>query len=139
MTIKSMGLGIKRSLESLDSLKAVYAPHELPGSISEFPSALIMYDGVRKYHPQYTNRYQTMFRIIILMEPGFKPESFDTLVDYAETSGDDSVPTLIRNNYQLDKSADWAFCESCSGYGTTTWGGLQYTSIEFIIFVQAPY
>lgn len=129
MGIETIGSGIKTNLENISGLQ-VFAPNELPESVSEVPCALILL-GETLYTTTFSGTEEYIFRIIILAGKSDQPSALNKLMDFIEPSGDYSVQAKIDADSTLNSTADTCKLIRNLGYGNTTWGGRTYISTEF--------
>ena len=131
MGVEDIGNGIKTNLETISALKAIFAPKELPDSLpSVFPMALIL-PGVTTYDIDFSGNCNYNFRIIVFFSPADKPTALNTLLDYIEPAGTNSVKAAIEGDITLDSSADTCMLRRNLGFGMTLWGNTAYVTTEF--------
>jgi len=135
--LEAIGNGIKTRLETITGLR-VFAPNELPDTITETPCALIIPDEI-EYDITFLSRksIRAHFRIIILVTKQDSPSALNAILDYADITGTYSVRAAIYGDSTLNSSADDCRVERCLGAGNTTWGGHTYLSTEFEIWAIA--
>lgn len=136
MGIEAIGTGLKTLLETISDIKSVFAPNELPESINELPSALII-PGETEYDKTFGGAIDCHFRIIILLAKQDQPTALNRMLDYANPTGTDSVRAAINADNTLDGSCDSSQLISNSGAGFTVWGGHLYLSTEFELIAYA--
>jgi len=132
VSVKTVGDGIKTNLSNISGLR-VFAPKELPGSLNEFPVALILHSG--------TSYQQTMggdssydthrFRILIAVSNQDQPSALTALLDYLDKTGDKSVRASLEADPTLDGSAQDIVIISNTGQGGFSWGGMLYLGTTF--------
>ena len=130
MGLEAIGDGLKVRIQTISSIKHVFAPKELPNSVNEFPSALIL--------PGEVNFTQTLgdvssitLRVLLLMSKQDTPSALNKLLDYINPSGSDSIYAAINGDPTLGSICDFAWVTTCSGAGSTTWGAYIYLSTQF--------
>ena len=132
MTIEAAGTGLHTRLETISALKKVYDVKEMPNNLPVFPAALILM-GATDYYQTFTNKLTVIFRVIIIVGRADRPSAANALLDFIETSGDDSVVAAIEGDSTLGGNADDCFVKTNSGLGTTVLGNTEYLSTEFEI------
>ncbi len=136
MSHKTIGEGLKTRLLTIKGLR-VYAPDELPDSVSQFPAALIL-PGETPYVTTLNSLdCDYNFRIILLFSQADTPSAISKMLDYMAVSGDKSIVAAIHGDKTLDGSADTCKVSRNMGVGGTTWGGSIYLSTEFQVQVWA--
>lgn len=130
-TIQTAGAGLKTALSTIPGLR-VYAPDELPDSVSDFPVALILL-GETEYNSDFSQNYTVTFRVIILVSKQDAPSAFNKIFDFIEDSGDKSVTDAIADDTTLGGTCDSSRVVRNMGIGATMWGGILYLSTEFTI------
>lgn len=134
MGMSAISSGLKTRLQTISSLREVYASDEIPSAIHATPCAIIL-PGDTEYHKTHGGEYDVNFRIIILLSQQDLPSALNRIVDYADLTGNDSVYAAIYGDNTLGGNADGCWVESNSGAGFTSWAGTPYLSTEFIIRV----
>jgi len=129
MGIELIGDGIKTNLDTITGLR-VFAPKELPDSVSEFPCALIL-PAETNYGVDFSGGENYIIRIILLFGRVDRPSALNKILDYIEPSSTYSVQAAINADKTLDSSADTCILRRNLGFGSTTWGGHTYLSTEF--------
>lgn len=132
MSVKTVGDGIKTKLLNIDGLR-VFAPKELPGSLNEFPVALILHSG--------TNYQQTMggnnspdihrFRILVAVSNQDQPSALSSLLDYLDKKGDKSIRAKLEADPTFGDVAQDITVISNTGQGGFSWGGMLYLGTTF--------
>ncbi len=130
MGLELIGSGIKTRLETISSIRRVFAPSELPDSINQFPTALII-PGETTYDTAFDRNSGFTFRILLVFTKQDQPSVLANMLDYIEISGSDSVVAAINGDSTLNSSADDSRIISNKGLGTTVWGGITYLSTEW--------
>jgi len=134
MSIETIGTGLKARLQTISGLTA-FAPNELPESINQFPTALILQDATQ-YDAAFSSAdFDTRFRIIILFSKADQPTTLDKIIPYTEPTGTESVRAAINGDKTLGGAADSLIVQTNSGMGTTQWGKYTYISTEFEVLV----
>lgn len=136
MSLKAVGTGLAVTLKNISGLR-VYAPAELPGSLNEFPCALILHSGTT-YNAAMGSGDATQehrFRVKLAVTSQDLPSALSDLLDYLDNTGDSSVRAKINADPTLNKTCDTAWVESNTGQGGFMWGGLMYLGTEFEIVV----
>ncbi len=136
--LEAIGNGIKTRLDTITSLRKVYAPNGLPASIKRTPCAVIL-PGEIEYDITFTSRksVRANFRIIILLTKSDQPTALNRILDYADITGDDSVRAAILGDSTLNGSADDSKVVRNLGTGNTVWGGQVFLSTEFEMWAVA--
>ena len=131
MGVKSIGEGLKKRLRTINDLR-VYAPHELPKSIRDFPVALIM-PPATSYHDTHGGAdYMTLtYRILLALTNQDQPDKLSKLIDYIEPTGDKSIVAAIEGDGTLGGEASDSWVLNNSGAGYVNWGGINYLGTEF--------
>lgn len=129
MGIESIGSGIATRLKTISGLK-VYAPSELPDSISQFPVALIL-PRLIEYNKDFDASPDYTFRIIVCITSVDRPSAMNKLLDYIEPSGASSVVAAMEGDRTLNSTADSCDVIENTGFGAINWGGHLYLGTEF--------
>ena len=129
MGIEAIGTGIKTRLQTISKLR-VFAPNEIPDSISDFPAAVILPSSTT-YNMDFDASPDYTFRIIVFLTIQDKPSALNKLMDYIEPTGTYSVIAAIEGDRTLDSTADDCQVKSNSGFGAIPWGGHIYLGTEF--------
>jgi len=136
MGIETVGAGIKTRLQTISDLR-VFAPNELPGSVNQFPAALIL-PVVTEYQTTFsTTDGDYNFRIILLLTNQDNPKALDRMLPYMESTGTKSITTAINADSTLGGTAACCRVDRNLGFGSTMWGGSLYLSTEFEMRVWA--
>ena len=133
MGIEAIGGGIATRLETITGLR-VFAPNELPDTISELPCAIIMPPTV-EYDTTFTDSNDYIFRIILLFSKQDSPSALNELADYTEPTGTYSIVAAIDGDNTLNSTADDSQIRTNTGAGVTVWGGQPFLSTEFELLV----
>lgn len=136
MGMQDAGTGLKTRLATITSLNQVFSPSEIPDSINAFPCAIIL-PGKSDYDPTLSEaaNVDVTFRILILLGKPDQPSALNTIIEYADPTGTNSVRAAIHADMTLGGNADTCQVISNSGAGYTVWGGIIYLSTEFEIKV----
>ena len=129
MGIESIGNGIATRLKTISGLR-VYAPSELPDTLSQFPVALIL-PRVTEYKKDFDESTDYVFRIIVCLTSSDRPSAMNKLLDYIEATGSSSVVAAIDGDKTLNSTADSSEIIENTGFGAITWGGHLYLGTEF--------
>ena len=129
-SIVDIGTEIKTRLLTIKSLKKVWGLTELPSTVNEFPSALIVL-GSTKYHKDFESSMDNTFRVIVLLTNQDLPSAFTKLIPYIATDGDDSVTAAIEAS-----TANLLKVTENNGAGALPWGGGVYLSSEWTVICQ---
>ena len=129
MGIESIGGGIATRLKTISGLK-VYAPSELPDSISQFPVALIL-PRITEYKKDFDGSADYIFRIIVCLTSSDRPSAMNKLLDYIEPTGTYSIVAAIDGDKTLNGTADSSEVTENTGFGAINWGGYLYLGTEF--------
>lgn len=128
--------GLKTNLSKIQGLR-VFALKELPDSVNDFPTALIL-PGETAYKTTLSSaNADYTFRIILLFSKQDQPSAIRKMIEYLAPSGDKSIVARIQADRTLDGK-----CDDCSvtlnlGVSSLAWGGMVYLSTEFIAQVWA--
>lgn len=131
MGVKSVGNGIKTRLENISGLR-VFAPNELPDSVNQLPCALIQHVGT-DYDQSMGGLQHHTFKVKVLVTRQDMPSALNSILDYVENTGSESIREQIENDVTLDSSADTSMVRSNTGQGGFVWGGIAYLGTEFEI------
>lgn len=129
MGIETIGSGIATRLETISGLK-VYAPSELPDSLSQFPVALIL-PRITEYYKDFDASADYIFRIIVCLTSADRPSAMNKLLDYIEPTGTYSIVAAIAGDTTLNSTADDSVITENTGFGAISWGGYLYLGTEF--------
>tara|TARA_Y100000310_G_scaffold2728_1_gene3543 strand:- start:9816 stop:10238 length:423 start_codon:yes stop_codon:yes gene_type:complete len=133
MGTEAIGTGLKVNLGNISSLKAIFAPNEVPDTISRLPCAVIL-PGPTEYLVAYgSDAFDVQMRVLILITKQQQPQAMAKILDYIDPTGSESVRKVVNDDTTLDSSCDEAWVVSSTGAGFTTWNGTPYLSIEFLI------
>lgn len=132
--LKAMSTGLKARLQTITDINHVFSSVELPNAVNEFPCALIL-PGETIYDRSFSNKIDTIFRVLILMSKQDNPSAFSRLLDYMEPTGVESVYAAIDADTTLGGTADDCMVIKCSGAGAVSWGGHVYLGTEFEVVV----
>ena len=136
MGMLEIGKGLKENLQQIKGLR-VYAIHELPDSINQFPAAIIL-PGETAYVTTFnSNDADYNFRVILLFSKQDTPSAISKMLPYIATSGDKSVVAKIHADKTLDGNAETCKVSSNLGISSIAWGGISYLSTEFSVQVWA--
>lgn len=133
MSVETIGTGLATAIETITTLQ-VFAPNELPDTINSFPAAIVL-PGVLKYHRTHDELWDTNFRIVVLFAKQDTPSAMALMVPYMEITGTYSIKAAIESDRTLGGVADDLRVETCSGAGYTPWGGINYLSTQFEVYV----
>ena len=136
MGMKAAGTGLKTRLATITSIKQIFSPSEIPDSVNAFPCAIIL-PGKTNYDSSFQDSTSgdITFRILILLGKPDMPSALNSILDYTDPTGTDSVRAAIHADGTLGGNADACQVISNSGAGYTVWGGIIYLSTEFVISV----
>jgi len=126
--------GIKHNLESIHGLR-IYSTKELPDSINQFPTALIL-PGETAYVTtlsSYDSDYN--FRIILVFSRADSPSTVSQILPFIEVTGDESIVEKIHADVTLNSTVDTCKVTRNLGIGSLSWGGETYMSTEFQVQV----
>jgi hypothetical protein len=128
--MRSIAAAIKTNLETIDAIRQVFAPYELPDTPNALPAALIL-PGITDYNHDYIRQAapSTSFRIIILLAQQSKPSAASVLVDLID--GDNSIFTALEADPTLAGTCSGFEFQQNKGLGVIPWGGTVYLSTEF--------
>jgi len=125
MSLEAVGAGLAVILENISDLR-VYAPAELPGSLNEFPCALILHAGTT-YNVAMGSGDATQehrFRVKLAVTEQDLPSALSKLLDYLDNTGTSSVRAVINADPTLNSTCNTAWVESNTGQGGFMWGNL---------------
>lgn len=136
MGMQDAGDGLKTRLATITSLNQIFSPSEIPDSINAFPCAIIL-PGKSDYDPTLSEaaNVDVALRILILLGKPDQPSALNTIIEYADPTGTNSVRAAIHADMTLGGNADTCQVINNSGAGYTVWGGIIYLSTEFEIKV----
>lgn len=131
--IEAAGDGLKTVLTTnLTSIKRIYAPKELPDSIAEYPTALIL-PGETLYDTGFGAHYDTTLRLILIFGNVDRPVVWNTMLDYIEETGTYSVVAAVKTDRTLNASVNDCKVVRNLGFSSFTYAGILYPSTEFEI------
>ena len=133
MGIEAIGVGLKTNIDTISGLR-VYAPNELPDTLNELPTCLIL-PGEAEYHADFDNDFDYMLRAVIVIAKQDSPSAFNKILDYIEATGSSSVKAAVEADRTLDGSAADVRVNRNLGIGALVWGGITYLSTEFEIAI----
>ena len=122
MSLQNSGDMVKSILLGVTGLKRVFGIDELPDSIPETPSAVILV-GPIDYDLSLASGSEFIFRVIVFASKLDNPSSLSRLLPMMEETGN-SIPSLLRINNSVKEVSNL-------GMGATVWGGIPYLSTEF--------
>ena len=134
MGVEGFGDGIKTRLVTITGLR-VFAPNELPDSLSEFPVALVL-PGETLYNSVLGSKQRTTMRVLLVLAKPDQPSALNKLLDYIDPTGAATVVGAIDGDATLNAKADTARVVRNTGVGSITWGGQVYLGTEFEIDVM---
>jgi len=133
MGTEAIGTGLKVNLANISSLKAIFAPNEVPDTIPRLPCAVIL-PGPTEYGVAFgSTAFDVQMRIIILITKQQQPQAMAKILDYIDPTGSESVRKVIFDDTTLNSSCDDSWVISSTGAGFTSWNGTPYLSVEFLI------
>lgn len=135
MTIATMGSGIVTRLETITGMTA-FGPTNLPGSIDQFPTSLVIPSGEIDYDVSFNDAVRVNFEIIVIVDHKVNRESVSNVAQYCEPTGTYSVRAAINGDKTLGGAADFCLVHSSSGAGYTDWGE-EYISTRFMVECQS--
>ena len=136
MDMLEIGDGLKTLLKTIQGLR-VYAIKELPDSIGQFPTAIILPGETAYVTTLSSNDCDYNFRVIILFSKQDTPSAISKMLPYIAVSGDKSVVAAIHSDRTLDGKADDAKVSFNRGVSSFGWGGVDYLATEFAVRVWA--
>ena len=141
MGIEAIGTAIATAISGISSIEGAYGPAALRQIIPTTPWGLVL-QGPVEYHATFDNSTETYgaysvgFRVIILLGKEDQPTVLNNLIDYIETSGNDSVIAAIEADHTLGGACDFCVVTGASDPGFTEWGGAKYYSVEFDLHAE---
>lgn len=136
MSMLEIGDGLKTRLQTIHGLR-VYSIKELPDSVNQFPTALILPGETAYVTTLSSTDSDYNFRVILLFSKQDTPSAISKMLPYMAVSGEKSVVAAIHGDRTLDENAD--DCKVILNHGVSglTWGGATYLSTEFTVQVWA--
>ena len=134
MGMEAIGSGLKTRVATITDIKRVYAPNELPKSVSQFPTAIIL-PGETTYDETMGALQRFLFRVIVLLANQDQPTALARMLDYVDPTGVDSVVAAVDGDITLGSTCDTARVVRNLGVGNTVYGGIGYLSTEFEVEV----
>ena len=136
MGMLEIGDGLKIRLETIRGLR-VHSTKELPDSINQFPSAVILPGETTYVTSLRSNDSDYNFRVILLFSKQDTPSAISKMLPYLAPSGEKSVVEAIHGDRTLDGNAEDVKVVSNRGISSLTWGGTAYLATEFLVQVWA--
>lgn len=140
MSMIDLGEGLAERLKTIKGLR-VYSLKNLPDTINQFPSAIILPAETEYVTTLNSNDADYNFRIIFLIAKQDTPSAIMKLLPYLETSGDKSVVAAVHADRKLSVSGE-DMADDCKvslnrGISNIVWGGVPYLSTEFAVQIWA--
>tara|TARA_Y100000310_G_scaffold276879_1_gene294336 strand:+ start:6537 stop:6956 length:420 start_codon:yes stop_codon:yes gene_type:complete len=132
MGTEAIGTGLKVNLANISSLKAIFAPNEVPDTIPRLPCAVIL-PGPTEYDRTFAGAFDVVMRVIILITKQQQPKAMAKILDYIDPTGSESVRKVVNDEPTLDSSCDDSQVVTSTGVGFMVWNGTPYLSVEFDI------
>ena len=136
MGMLEIGNGLKERLQTIHALR-VFSTKELPDSINQFPTALILPGETAYVTTLSSNDADYEFRVILLFSKQDMPSAISKMLPYMAASGDKSVVAAIHGDRTLDGNAEDCKVTLNHGVSSLAWGGVAYLSTEFTVQVWA--
>ena len=136
MSMLEIGDGLKTRLQTIHGLR-VYSIKELPDSVNQFPTALILPGETTYVTTLNSTNSDYSFRVILLFSKQDTPSAISKMLPYMAVSGDKSVVAAIHGDRTLDGNAEDVKVILNHGVSGLTWGGVIYLSTEFAVQVWA--
>ena len=136
MGMLEIGDGLKERLRTIQGLR-VFALKELPDSINQFPTALIL-PGETAYVTTFRSTDADYnLRVILLFSKQDTPSAISKMLSYLAVSGEESVVEAIHADLTLGGNAESCKVVSNLGIASIAWGDTGYLSTEFLVQVWA--
>lgn len=136
MDMLEIGDGLKTRLQTIQGLR-VYALKELPDSIAQFPTAVILPGETAYITTLNSSDCDYNFRVILLFSKQDTPSAISKMLPYIAVSGDKSIVAAIHGDRTLDGKADDVRVQLNRGVSSLGWGGVDYLATEFAVQVWA--
>ena len=78
-----------------------------------------------------------LVRVVLLASATEDTSSVALMNSWLATSGQNSVPAVIKNNPRLAGIYDYAVLESIRGYGLMEWAGQSYLGAQLLVTIMA--
>lgn len=132
MSYIDIGQGIKTRLKTLNTIKQIFAPDELPVSVNVFPTALIL-PGDVSYNEDFAGAFNPSFRIALLMANINQSTAIANITPFLDATGANSIKEAIYDDKTLDGTVSTCILTKANPLGAMQWGGGIYLSIEFLL------
>jgi len=136
MSMLEIGDGLKTRLQTIKGLR-VYSIKELPDSINQFPTALILPGETAYVTTLSSTDSDYNFRVILVFSKQDTPSAISKMLPYMAVSGEKSVVAAIHGDRTLDNNAEDVKVILNHGISSLSWGGVAYLSTEFTVQVWA--
>jgi len=136
MGMLEIGDGLKERLKTIKGLR-VFSIKELPDSINDFPTALILPGETAYVTTLNSHDADYNLRVILLFSKQDTPSAISKMLPYLGVSGEKSVVAAVHASRTLDGHAEDCKVASNLGIASISWGGVDYLSTEFSVQVWA--
>lgn len=136
MGMLEIGDGLKERLQTIRGLR-VYATKELPDSVNQFPTALILPGETTYITTLSSNDCDYEFRVILLFSKQDTPSAISKMLPYMAVSGEKSVVAAVHSGRTLGGNVDDCRVVSNLGIASLVWGNVAYLSTEFSVQIWA--
>lgn len=136
MGMLEIGDGLATRLKTIRGLR-VFALKDLPDSINQFPTALILPGETAYVTTLSSHDADYNFRVLLLFSKQDTPSAVSRMLPYMAPAGEQSVVAAIHEDRTLDSNAEDCKVTANLGISSLAWGGAVYLSTEFAVQVWA--